>query len=49
MRLIEVDVGRWLLELGDDLGLEVILLFSRTVAFWRWQGELIAEVVVGES
>jgi hypothetical protein len=31
------------------LGLEVILLFSRSVAFWRWGGELVAEVNVGES
>jgi hypothetical protein len=49
MRLIEVDAGRWRLEFASGLGLEVILLFSRSVAFWRWGGELVAEVCVGES
>ena len=36
-------------QLGGGLGLEVILLFSRSVAFWRWGGELVAEVCVGEG
>jgi hypothetical protein len=49
MRLVELDAGRWLVELGDGLGLEIILLFSQTVAFWRWRGELVAEVTVGEG
>jgi hypothetical protein len=49
MRFIEVDTGRWRLELGRGLGLEVILLFSRSVAFWRLGGELVAEVNVGEG
>jgi hypothetical protein len=49
MRWIEIDAGRWLLEIRDGLGIELVLLFSRTVAFWRYRGELVAEVVVGES
>ncbi|XYI01681.1 hypothetical protein ACMHYB_18760 [Sorangium sp. So ce1128] len=49
MQLIEVDSGRFRLEFGGGLGLEVILLFSRSVAFWRWGGELVAEVSVGVS
>lgn len=49
MRFIEVDTGRWRLELGKGIGLEVILLFSRSVAFWRVGGELVAEVSVGQS
>ena len=49
MRFIEVDTGRWRLELGQGLGLELILLFSRSVAFWRFGGELVAEIAVGES
>lgn len=49
MRLIQVDSGRYRFELGGGLGLEIILLFSRSVAFWRWQDELVAEVCVGES
>lgn len=49
MQLIQVDAGRFRLEFGGGLGLEVILLFSRSVAFWRWGGELVAEVSVGVS
>jgi hypothetical protein len=49
MRWVEIDAGRWLLELGGGLGIELVLLFSRTVAFWRYRGELVAEVNVGES
>lgn len=49
MRFIEVEPGRWRLELGRGLGLELILLFSRSVAFWRFGGELVAEVLVGEG
>jgi len=49
MQFIEVDTGRWRLELGGGIGLEVILLFSRSVAFWRMGGELVAEVSVGQS
>jgi hypothetical protein len=49
MRWVEIDAGRWLLELGDGFGIELVLLFSRTVAFWRYRGELVAEVCVGES
>jgi putative membrane protein len=40
MRWIEIDAGRWLLEIRDGLGIELVLLFSRTVAFWRFRGEL---------
>ncbi len=49
MRLIEVDDGRWRLELTDVLGLELVLLFSRTVAFWRLGGQVIADVCVGQA
>jgi hypothetical protein len=49
MRWIELDASRWLLELEDGLGIELVLLFSRTVAFWRYRGELVAELVVGEG
>jgi hypothetical protein len=45
----EVGAGRWVIELGTGIGLEVILLFSRTVAFWRFGDELVAEVCVGEA
>ncbi len=49
VRILEVDPGRWRVEWGCGLGLEVVLLFSRTVAFWRWGGELFAEVPIGEA
>ena len=49
VRIFEVDPGRWRVEWGSGLGLEVVLLFSRTVAFWRWGGELFAEVQIGEA
>lgn len=49
VRIFEVDPGRWRVEWGSGLGLEVVLLFSRTVAFWRWGGELFAEVTIGEA
>ena len=45
----EISTGRWVIELSQGLGLEVILLFSKTVAFWRYDGELVAEVCVGEA
>jgi hypothetical protein len=49
VRIIEIDPGRWRVEFESGLGLEIVLLFSRTVAFWRWGGELFAEIVPGES
>jgi hypothetical protein len=49
MSFREVGAGRWIIDLGQGLGLEVVLLFSRTVAFWRWGGELVAEAPVGEA
>ena len=49
MNCIEVDTGRWRVELGNGLGMEIVLLFSRTIAFWRWKGELVAEMNVGFS
>jgi hypothetical protein len=47
--IVEIDPGRWRVEFASGLGLEVVLLFSRTVAFWRWGGELFAEIIPGES
>ncbi len=49
MSIVEIDPGRWRVEFASGLGLEVVLLFSRTVAFWRWGGELFAEIIPGES
>ncbi len=49
MRLMEVDEGRWRIDFGDGLGLEVILLFRKTVAFWWWSGRLVAEMAVGDA
>jgi len=49
VRILEIDPGRWRVEFDSGLGLEVVLLFSRTVAFWRWGGELFAEVMIGEG
>jgi len=48
-RFVEVADGRWVFELGEGLGLELVLLFSRTVAFWRLDGALVAEASVGEA
>lgn len=47
MQCIEVDKGRWRVDLGGGLGIEIVLLFSRTIAFWRWQGQLVTEMLVG--
>lgn len=49
MRCIEVDTGRWRIELGGGVGIEIVLLFSRTLAFFCYGGGLIAEMPVGES
>jgi hypothetical protein len=49
MRCIEVETGRWRIELGYGLGIEIVLLFSRTLAFFCYGGGLIAEMPVGES
>lgn len=49
MRILEVDPGRFRVEFDNGLGLEIVLLFSRTVAFWRWGGELFAEVTIGDA
>lgn len=48
-RFVQIDAGRWLLELGDGLGIEIIQLFSQTVAFWRFGGQLVAEVPVATA
>ena len=49
MSFREVGEGRWVLDVGRGIRLEVVLLFSYTVAFWRWGDELVAEVNVGLS
>jgi hypothetical protein len=49
MRCIEVDTGRWRIELGGGAAIEIVLLFSRTLAFFSYGGGLIAEMPVGES
>ena len=49
MRCIEVDTGRWRIELGGGAGIEIVLLFSRTLAFFCFSGGLVLEMPVGES
>lgn len=49
MRCIEVDTGRWRVELGGGAGIEIVLLFSRTLAFFWYCGGLVMEMPVGES
>lgn len=49
MRCIEVDTGRWRIELGGGAGIEIVLLFSRTLAFFCYCGGLVVEMPVGES
>ena len=49
MRCIEVDTGRWRIELGGGAGIEIVLLFSRTLAFFCYCGGLVMEMPVGES
>jgi hypothetical protein len=49
MRCIEVETGRWRVELGGGAGIEIVLLFSRTRAFFWFAGGLVAELPVGES
>jgi hypothetical protein len=49
MRCIEVDTGRWRVELGGGAGIEIVLLFSRTLAFFWYCGALFVEMPVGES
>jgi hypothetical protein len=49
VELVDLGSGRWVLDLGRGVGLEIVLLFSRTIAFWRIGGELVLEAVVGES
>ena len=49
MRCIEVDTGRWRIDLGGGAGIEIVLLFSRTLAFFCFGGGLVIEMPVGES
>jgi hypothetical protein len=49
MRCIELCTGRWRVELGGGMGIEIILLFSKTIAFWSWSGGLFAEIPVGDG
>jgi len=49
MSCIQVDTGRWRIDLGGGFGMEIVLLFSRTVAFWLYSGELVSEVAVGDG
>lgn len=49
MRCIEVDTGRWRIDLGGGAGIEIVLLFSRTLAFFCYGGGLVMEMPVGES
>jgi hypothetical protein len=49
MRCIEVDTGRWRIDLGGGVAIEIVLLFSRTLAFFCYGGGLVVEMPVGES
>lgn len=49
MRCIEVDTGRWRIELGGGAAIEIVLLFSRTLAFFCYRGGLVVEMPVGEG
>ena len=49
MRCIEVDTGRWRIELGQGVGIEIVLLFSRTIAFVCYGGGFVAEMPVGQA
>lgn len=49
MRCIEVDTGRFRVDLGGGAGIEIILLFSRTLAFFWYDGRLRTELLVGEG
>jgi hypothetical protein len=49
MSCVQVDDGRWRIDLGGGLGMEIVLLFSRTVAFWVLGGEMVSEVLVGDG
>ena len=49
MRCIEVDTGRWRIDLGGGAAIEIVLLFSRTLAFFCFGGGLVMEMPVGES
>ncbi|HZF51375.1 MAG TPA: hypothetical protein VE093_22115 [Polyangiaceae bacterium] len=49
MKLFEVDQGRWRVDFGGGFGLELVMLFSRSFAFWRYGGSLVREARVGEA
>lgn len=49
MRCIEVEAGRWRIDLGGGLSIEIVLLFSRTLAFFCYGGGLVLEMPVGEG
>ena len=49
MKLVEVDQGRWRVDFGYGFGLELVMLFSRSFAFWRFGGELVREACIGEG
>jgi hypothetical protein len=49
MRCIEVDTGRWRIDLGGGAAIEIVLLFSRTLAFFCFGDGLVMEMPVGES
>lgn len=49
MQLVQVDTGHWRMEFESGIGLELVLLFSRCFAFWRFGGSVVREANVGES
>lgn len=49
MQVFEVDTGRWRLEFDGGLGLELVMLFSKSFAFWRFGGSLVREASICEG
>ena len=49
MVLVSATEGRWVFSMGNGLSIEVLAVLGAVFAWYRWRGELVAEMDVPDA